>query len=286
MAKSRKVLLALALLAGGYGLALSFNSLTAAIARWTGGGTDRETVGVLVPLEPAAPPAATTTLAPTAAAMVPSALHEPVPLSSELNPPTWLVAAQEIDASEPSTEPPTRGALARVKDVTPWGPTASSGASPWDRWPAWEPLPTKSNPPPDSPTRPASYESASGEPPSEVAAAPDDQDSIERRHIVVDGDSLARLADRYLDDPQLADEIFRRNRNVLNDPDLLPIGVELVIPDRRVATIRRSQADASVAEAAPLKAPAPFVLFEQPAEPVHNEPRAHLLGPLPIGHDQ
>jgi hypothetical protein len=51
-------------------------------------------------------------------------------------------------------------------------------------------------------------------------------------HIVVDGDSLAKLAGRYLDDPRRADEILQLNRGLLSDPELLPIGVELLIPPR------------------------------------------------------
>jgi hypothetical protein len=53
-----------------------------------------------------------------------------------------------------------------------------------------------------------------------------------RRHIIIDGDSLARLAGRYLDDPHRAEEIFELNRHVLSDPELLPIGVEIAIPPR------------------------------------------------------
>jgi nucleoid-associated protein YgaU len=53
-----------------------------------------------------------------------------------------------------------------------------------------------------------------------------------RTHIVVDGDSLERLAGRYLSDPQRSREIFELNRQVLSAPDLLPIGAELKIPER------------------------------------------------------
>jgi nucleoid-associated protein YgaU len=53
-----------------------------------------------------------------------------------------------------------------------------------------------------------------------------------RTHIVVDGDSLAKLAGRYLNDPRRAEEILELNRGLLSDPDLLPIGVELLIPPR------------------------------------------------------
>ncbi len=51
-----------------------------------------------------------------------------------------------------------------------------------------------------------------------------------RRHSIHDGDTLASLAQRYLDDSRRANEIFEANRAVLPDPDLLPIGVQIVIP--------------------------------------------------------
>ncbi len=51
-------------------------------------------------------------------------------------------------------------------------------------------------------------------------------------HKIVDGDTLADLAARYLGSAARAMEIFQANREVLTDPELLPIGVELKIPAR------------------------------------------------------
>jgi nucleoid-associated protein YgaU len=51
-----------------------------------------------------------------------------------------------------------------------------------------------------------------------------------RVHRIVDGDTLGRLAERYLGSTQRQSEIFDANRDKLRDPDLLPIGVELRIP--------------------------------------------------------
>jgi nucleoid-associated protein YgaU len=51
-------------------------------------------------------------------------------------------------------------------------------------------------------------------------------------HKIVDGDTLNALAERYLGSSGRAIEIFEANRNVLNDPELLPIGVELKIPEK------------------------------------------------------
>jgi len=49
-------------------------------------------------------------------------------------------------------------------------------------------------------------------------------------HKVIDGDSLALLAERYLGSANRAMEIYEANRNVLSRPEILPIGAELKIP--------------------------------------------------------
>jgi nucleoid-associated protein YgaU len=51
-------------------------------------------------------------------------------------------------------------------------------------------------------------------------------------HKIVDGDTLEVLAASYLGSAARAMEIFQANRDVLADPELLPIGVELKIPAR------------------------------------------------------
>jgi len=53
-----------------------------------------------------------------------------------------------------------------------------------------------------------------------------------RTHKIVDGDTLAALAERFLGSPQRAGDIYEANRAVLFDPQLLPIGVELKIPPK------------------------------------------------------
>ncbi len=62
----------------------------------------------------------------------------------------------------------------------------------------------------------------------------DDSTPLRRRngllHIVSDGDTLERLAERYLRDSGRALEIFDLNRDRLTNPHLLQIGVELRIP--------------------------------------------------------
>lgn len=53
-----------------------------------------------------------------------------------------------------------------------------------------------------------------------------------RIHRVVDGDTLGRLAARFLGDANRHNEIYVLNHAKLPDPNVLPIGVELKIPPR------------------------------------------------------
>jgi hypothetical protein len=54
--------------------------------------------------------------------------------------------------------------------------------------------------------------------------------SVPKIHRIVDGDTLPKLAQRYLRDAGRGDEIFALNRDVLSNPELLPIGAELKVP--------------------------------------------------------
>ncbi|MEQ8209688.1 MAG: LysM peptidoglycan-binding domain-containing protein [Lacipirellulaceae bacterium] len=75
---------------------------------------------------------------------------------------------------------------------------------------------------------------------SKDAKSPDEAESEPaatdlRIHVVHNGDTLERLARRYLDDERRALEIFDLNRETLTNPHLLPIGVEIVIPAKPIA---------------------------------------------------
>jgi nucleoid-associated protein YgaU len=52
-----------------------------------------------------------------------------------------------------------------------------------------------------------------------------------RRHTVREGDTLFSLARDYYGGAEKFDLIYRANRGVLSQPDPLPVGVELVIPE-------------------------------------------------------
>jgi nucleoid-associated protein YgaU len=59
--------------------------------------------------------------------------------------------------------------------------------------------------------------------------------SAPQHHVVHNGDTLGRLAKRYLGDESRSLEIFDLNRDVLSNPHLLPIGAELRIPAERAS---------------------------------------------------
>jgi hypothetical protein len=61
-----------------------------------------------------------------------------------------------------------------------------------------------------------------------------------RTHRIVDGDTLSRLAARFLDDASRSDEIYAINEAQLPDPNILPIGVELKIPPREGSLASRT----------------------------------------------
>lgn len=52
-----------------------------------------------------------------------------------------------------------------------------------------------------------------------------------RTHRISDGDTLAGIAAKYLGGPERSGDIYRANKHVLDNPDLLPIGTEIQIPN-------------------------------------------------------
>ncbi len=60
---------------------------------------------------------------------------------------------------------------------------------------------------------------------------PREQRAADVRHVVQNSDTLEKLAKRYLGDENRALDIFDLNRDVLDNPHLLPINAELRIPD-------------------------------------------------------
>jgi hypothetical protein len=101
--------------------------------------------------------------------------------------------------------------------------------------------------------------------------------------VVVDGDSLERLAGRYLDDSSRANEIYEANRELLANPDLLPIGAELVIPtSKNRAAFDDSRPQSSLAKDSPLRAATNegMVRVRPVPSAVNVLPRAQLMPPV------
>jgi hypothetical protein len=77
-----------------------------------------------------------------------------------------------------------------------------------------------------------------------------------RAHLIVDGDTLSKLAASYLGSSERYLEIFNANRDVLKRPDLLPIGVSLKIPPRGSLPASTSAGTPAEAKLVPISADA------------------------------
>ena len=64
----------------------------------------------------------------------------------------------------------------------------------------------------------------------------EDRPAAKRTHTIKDGDTLLKLAQRYLGDSQRWRELYEANRNRIADPQLLPIGVVVEIPSEAEQT--------------------------------------------------
>lgn len=150
-------------------------------------------------------------------------------------------------AAEPEISPAMSSALAELdRQVFPLGnskPRPAAGEQPFSTWT------------------------------STLTAELAEPDSSERSHEIADGDTLIRLAERYLGSADRSQEIFQFNRDVLSSPDVLPIGKQLRIPPRVpvVSTDHLSKPD--VAVTAPPAPPAPLAL------PATDKPATHPKSP-------
>jgi nucleoid-associated protein YgaU len=109
-------------------------------------------------------------------------------------------------------------------------------------------------------------------------------------HRIVDGDSLATLARRYYGDEQRARDIFESNRAILRDPEILPIGTELIIPGGSVNPTANPTVVPPMSQAIPpLLAPPPLEQFGPRTLAVSNsswrnanEPAATVASQTPV----
>lgn len=103
-------------------------------------------------------------------------------------------------------------------------------------------------------------------------------------HVVADGDSLPRIAERYLGDASRAREIYELNRDSLMNPDLLPIGEKLRIPQRasepQPFSVPVNVFDASGSASASYTPQRQLVPLPELPDSVRNAPRARLQRPM------
>lgn len=86
---------------------------------------------------------------------------------------------------------------------------------------------------PSIPSMPATFPKTSDARPNRVGDLPPTSEprSDRRIHRVVDGDTLETIAERYFGSADHAEDILQANSQTLPNPKVLPIGVELVIPN-------------------------------------------------------
>jgi nucleoid-associated protein YgaU len=148
--------------------------------------------------------------------------------------PSWAEDAGHPPATDAAPAAPLRPSLIGRIDIDGGPPGSTTGASKTD--PAATDVPPlaerfvdgvaprrlgQSSPPVSRPEEPSPLSDESLQGQAEV-----------RTHRIVDGDTLSALAGKYLGQADRYLEIFEYNRDVLRDPDLLPIGVELRIPNQ------------------------------------------------------
>lgn len=95
---------------------------------------------------------------------------------------------------------------------------------------------------------------------SAVAGPLVNMNAPEQTHTVVDGDTLQNLAQHYLGRADRYMELFQYNRDVLRNPEVLPIGAELRIPTQVAVPAANGAATAPTAPMTPI---APLVPLPQ-----------------------
>lgn len=58
--------------------------------------------------------------------------------------------------------------------------------------------------------------------------------SHQKKHKIADGDTLESISVKYYYKPDMAQQIYELNRDVLSNPEVLPLGKTLVLPDKEM----------------------------------------------------
>lgn len=95
------------------------------------------------------------------------------------------------------------------------------------------------------------------------------------QHVVTDGDTLPTIAERYLGDSARAQELFELNRDRLDHPDVLPIGMVLRTPERRTAPRIETPVNQAFPPRGPTGAFTTVASHEEPG--AYARPAAHAV---------
>lgn len=164
--------------------------------------------------------------------------------TSTLRAPAPHVVAKMTSTGDPHSQSPrppastsfdlaNHPALAAMQMSAETRPSTTQHASPvTPAVPPQEPAAVTSAAPPQSSSSRPAYNTGEHERVFDAAQ----QRPREIRHVVQNSDTLEKLAKRYLGDEGRALEIFDLNRDVLDNPHLLPINAELRIPADARAT--------------------------------------------------
>ena len=155
-----------------------------------------------------------------------------------------------LRAERPGAPPPASDSL-KTADAT--AAKADASPQPEDKPKGKKQKKETSSRPADAPARPdtapAKPAIAQAKPkPKSRKTAPE---STPRRHRIAEGDTLTRLAEKYLGSRDRYLDLFQANAEVLFDPRLIPIGVEIVIPDPTTVVAQAAPAPAQSTDAAP-----------------------------------
>ena len=76
---------------------------------------------------------------------------------------------------------------------------------------------------------------------------------LTQTHTIVNGDTLERIARRYLGDASFAEALYQSNRDRIADPNRLPLGKKILIPAREQLPTRLSPANSPDKDLVPLQ---------------------------------
>ena len=193
----------------------------------------------------------------------PSGVRSAAPLINQVDTLTHSPASPPRHASPPAATPPPPERLAKAPSMpqryNPFSQPPASSAPPSSAFtsPPFQTPPVQARPPYAPPPMertgetpvPPGHAGGQGSPMSPGTRVPPEYTGgtpvppVARAHIVVDGDTLTDLAELYLGSGRRYTELFEANRDVLQHPDLLPIGARLKIPGNNTVSPPTAKAD-------------------------------------------